>query len=132
MEADYTAWLAVALGGALGAVLRGYLLSLWQEAFVVGRDRAHVYAPALATLCANTMGCLALGDWVGRDALELGVFGDFYAVGLCGGLTTFSTLCAEIVRSGRQAGPGPALAYALITIFLGGGAFSLGAGLTAS
>lgn len=128
---DQTALLGVICGGALGAVARFSLQRLWVSQFVEGRDRFHGWAPVAATLTANSIGCLALGDWLGRDALELGAFDDFYVAGLCGGLTTFSTLCGEILRITRSAGPGFGAAYVLATIATGFGAFwmGLGAGL---
>lgn len=119
--------LAVAFGGALGAILRAELLRLWQGAFLEGRDRAHAFAPALATLTANTMGCLALGDWAGQPALDAGVWDDFYVAGLCGGLTTFSTLCADVFRLARGVSPGLAAAYLALTVGLGASGFWLAA-----
>ena len=81
-------WLAIASGGALGAIARHALNHL-------------VHAHALAarfpfgTLAVNVSGCLAIGLLAGavvagRLALPF-VWREFVFVGLLGGFTTFST-----------------------------------------
>jgi CrcB protein len=83
-----TVLLAIALGGAGGALLR-YGLSHglqgeWARGFPVG------------TLAANVLGCLAIGlvaAWLsdrGSPELRMGI-----QVGLLGALTTFSTFSLE-------------------------------------
>ena len=100
--------LAIALGGAAGAVLR-YLL-----ADAIGRLDQF----PLGTLIVNASGALLLGliatlllERVGvSDALRLGL-----TVGLLGGYTTFSTIQLEVLQL-LDGGRWPlAIAYALIT-----------------
>lgn len=85
--------LAVALGGALGSVLRflaGYFVSLnWPRHFFV------------ATLSVNLVGCFLIGLFSGlfltRTDLPLELRSGI-TVGLLGGLTTFSSFSLETLR----------------------------------
>lgn len=79
-------WLAVAIGGALGAMLRHSLSGLQIKAFPLG------------TLVANVVGCLLIGvlmtvslktDWLG------GHWRLFLVTGVLGALTTFSTFAYQ-------------------------------------
>ena len=86
-------WLMVALGGAVGSVLR----------YGVGRLAVtYLGAPTLLdTFIVNVSGSFALGVFLvialDRVAVPAEVRG-FVAVGLLGGYTTFSTLSFEAVR----------------------------------
>ncbi len=119
-----TTW-AIALGGALGALIRGALI----RAQLTSGDLSR------ATLCANAAGCFLIGFWMaaisdsdlaGRSR-ALAPWVDFFViVGLCGGLTTFSTLCADatrLLREERSSG----IRYLAITSALGVALFDLGA-----
>jgi fluoride exporter len=87
-----TGYLLVALGAAVGAPLR-YLV----DRFVQARHRTP--AP-LGTLTVNIAGSLLLGGLTGaavpHDVLLVA------GVGLCGALTTWSTLAFETVRLGQD------------------------------
>lgn len=95
-------WIAIALGGVLGAVSRfgltrafvAYPLIEWVFRGTVSGGLAR--DPAWGTLVANLAACLGLGMLTagGLDASALA----FGAVGLCGSLSTFSTLCADVQR----------------------------------
>jgi CrcB protein len=82
--------LAVAVGGALGALARyGAILG----ASGVGAS------PAWATLAVNIAGSLAAGAWLAR-VQSAGVAGDwhaFVAIGFLGALTTMSTLTVDFL-----------------------------------
>ncbi len=85
-------WAAVAVLGALGAVLR------WRVSAAIGA-RARGGAP-VGTLAVNVAGALALGLLVG-----LGVEGEALLLvggGLLGSLTTFSTWLVEAVALPRR------------------------------
>ena len=106
--------LAVALGGALGAVLR-YLAGLgaqrlWGEHFPWG------------TLLVNLTGCLLLGGllaWSSERAALPESVRLFGAVGVCGAFTTFSTFGHETVELLRRDQLPLALAYAGASVLLG-------------
>ena len=74
--------LLVALGAGVGAVVR------WAVGRAVPGRRG--------TLAVNAAGCLALGVLVGAPTAAWALLG----VGLCGGLTTFSTYAVEAVEGG--------------------------------
>jgi CrcB protein len=104
--------LAVALAGGLGALLR-----FWATVVIGRRARSGV-----ATTFVNVIGAFALGVLVGLGRAEA-VSSDLVtvgAVGLLGGMTTFSTWMVETVDS---PGGGPALALRTLG--------PLGAGLVA-
>jgi fluoride exporter len=82
---------AVAVGGALGCLLRWYL------AMFLNR-----YFPAIppGTLAANLIGCYIIGVGIALFALSPGITQEwrlFVTTGFCGGLTTFSTFSVEVV-----------------------------------
>jgi len=100
-----TAWLAVAAGGAMGALLRYGVSGL------IGVTQVFPWA----TLTINIAGSFAIG-------LVWGAFGNaewfqqwgraFLAVGLLGGFTTFSTFSLETLNLLQNNRPLLALAYA--------------------
>ena len=91
-----TSVISVALGGALGAVLR----------FLVGLAVAF----PLGTLAVNVIGSFAIGLlWVLLSARGLQQWVPFLMIGLLGGFTTFSTFSLDTVRlveNGRIAAAG--------------------------
>lgn len=106
----------VAVGGALGAALR---FTLAQHL-----DRRGTAPWHPGTLLANTAASLVLGACTGAaldgDALAL------VGTGLCGGLSTYSSLAVQT----RDLGPARGAAYAAATVVLGLGACSAGFLLT--
>ncbi len=95
-----TAVLAIGVGAALGAVLR-WLLGLWMNAWL----------PEVppGTLAANVVGGYLIGLAVVFFAQHVQVPAEwrlFVITGFLGGLTTFSTFSAEVMRliqDGRMA-----------------------------
>ena len=134
-------WAAGAAGGALGAILRCLLTRLAAEP--PSRSLPHV-DPALATLAANLIACTLLGGWgelsrsLARGSGVADGFSEalaaFLVIGLCGSLSTFSSLCADAVRlarPGSDSGPGsrsPARALGYLVAHFAGGPLALGLG----
>lgn len=98
--------LAVAVGGAAGAMVRHLLISArW------GMLRG--------LLVANTLGSAGLGAVVAlveQPAVQL-----LLGTGVCGALTTWSTLALQTVDLGRGS-PVRAAGYLLVTVILGSAA----------
>lgn len=123
----YEVPLAVAAGGALGALAR-WGLGVAAVSGVAADDA--LAAGMLATLAANITGSLALGvvlvvaERVGhrRAFVWTRLWRSFMATGVLGGFTTFSTVELELLRlDGR-----PALAYLVVSVVLGLAAFGAG------
>ena len=75
-----------------------------------------------ATFIANMVGALLLGYFVTRlqERLPLSAYRrPFLGTGICGGLTTFSTMQVEIVQMLDAGEPGRAMAYAAVSLVLG-------------
>ena len=118
--------LLVAVGGAMGAVLR-YRVALAMKSFWPG------YA-ASGTLIVNVIGSLIIGYYLGishesksvSEAAKL-----FFIVGVVGGLTTFSSLAYETVAltHTHQMGFTAGLGHLSANLILGLGAVFLGAWL---
>lgn len=95
--------LAVAVGGAVGAVVRHLLTEA-------------PWGTLRGVLVANTVGSAGLGAVVAlveSPGAQL-----LLGVGLCGALTTWSTVAVQTVQLGQRA-PGSAAAYLLLTLLLG-------------
>jgi CrcB protein len=87
----WRSWLAVAIGGVLGCLLRWALALAWNS-----------YFPTIppGTLAANLIGCYIIGVCVAFFTTYPGFAPEwrlFLTTGFCGGLTTFSTFSAEMV-----------------------------------
>jgi CrcB protein len=103
-------WLAVALGGALGAVLRYAIAGVWLSP-------ASLDFP-WGTLAVNVTGSLALG-FLGRyfapphapHAWFL-----FFTVGVCGGYTTFSTFALDTFTLVERSETMRAVAYVMVSV----------------
>lgn len=110
---------AVAAGGAVGTAARAGLV--WLLPAQAGGLPATVFA-------VNVVGALALGWLVGRWERRAGGPAwqlPFFATGLLGSFTTFSTLALDLVG---LVGPRPAmaLAYAVASVAVGWGAAAAG------
>jgi len=116
--------LAVFVGGALGALAR------W------GLDAAMPFGGhgwPWATFTANVAGTALLGYLVTRlqERLPPSTFRrPLLGTGLCGALTTFSTLQLELVKLARHGQAGVAAAYLLASLGAGLGIVYLASALT--
>lgn len=97
--------LAVAVGGSVGAVAR-HLLTVTRWGSLRG------------VLVANTLGSAALGALVAAEPPRLVLL--LLGTGLCGALTTWSTLAVQVAGLGRRS-PARAAAYLVLTLVLGVG-----------
>jgi CrcB protein len=103
--------LAVAVGGALGALARALLARL-----------AEPGALPWPTLVANLAGTalLAVGATRLGERLAPRPRGRaFLTTGACGALTTFATMQVEVIRLWRDGRPAVAAGYTLLSIGLG-------------
>ena len=115
--------LQVALGGALGAVLR------YQTGGAVARWLGPSAAAAFpwATLAVNVTGSFAMGLLAGWLARHDGAEGWrlLLGVGLLGGFTTFSAFSLEAVALWQRA-PALSVAYVAASVVLGGALYLAG------
>jgi CrcB protein len=114
-------WVAIAAGGALGAVLR-YLLSGWVQAVTGPRF-------PWGTLVVNALGSLLLGLFMASALAHAG--GDawgrhFWAVGLIGAFTTYSTFSYETVALLEVGDLWAAAGNVVLNLALGLGAVVIG------
>lgn len=123
---------AVGLGGTLGALLRGLVfhgVARWQQPSTA--HAAHDLGWAGATLFVNGLGSLVLGVCLGlASAIDLGRSGElFWMTGVCGSMTTFSTVCADAIRLGAALSRRTQLFYLGAHLILGPACFLVGRSL---
>jgi CrcB protein len=106
--------LYIALGGAIGSVLR-YLTSVF-----VNKYWANQFP--LATLLTNILGCLIIGFLIGileKNNLANSNLKWFLITGFCGGYTTFSTFGYENYSLFQSNNSFLAFGYIALSILLG-------------
>lgn len=108
--------LLVTLGGGVGAVLRHCAST-------------SARGPVRGVLMVNLLGATALGSLVAMGSLLPGWLFLLLGTGLCGALTTWSTLAVQTWELGRLSW-GRAAAYLGISVVLGIAAAALGYALT--
>jgi CrcB protein len=104
------AWLAVALGSALGGVARHGIARLWP--MVPG-------AWPVATMSVNIAGSFAIGllaAFMARDSGETARL--FWMTGVLGGFTTYSAFALETVTLASAGAAGRAALYVAATVAL--------------
>lgn len=106
-------WLAVASGGALGAMAR----------YGVSRAAFHLLGPNFpwGTIAANISGSLAMGFlivWLSRHEPQSAALRAFLTVGLLGAFTTFSTFSLDVVTLYKDRTLTIAAAYLLCSVIL--------------
>ncbi len=107
-----SAWLAVALGGAGGAVAR-YTLSL---IFPFNADKFPV-----ATFIANALGCLLIGVFyylIFSKAVISSDLKPLIMVGFLGAFTTFSTFSLEVLQLAQNGLASLAVIYAAASLLV--------------
>lgn len=111
---------AIALGGALGALLRYGVTILVHGRLASGRLFGASFP--WGTVAVNLSGCLAIGVVAGlfqRRLFESPQLGAFLLIGVLGSYTTFSTFAFETLGLFRQGSPGLALLNGLGSPMLG-------------
>lgn len=106
------AYLLVAVGGAIGSVLRYgagvFVGSLWRDPFPLG------------TLLINIVGSLVMGLFIGLMARTLPGWQNearlFFAVGVLGGFTTFSSFSLDAISMIERGDLLPATLYVLLSV----------------
>lgn len=102
--------LAVALGGALGAVAR-YKLVGW-----IGGLTGHGFP--WGTLTVNLLGCFLMGLLIEAGAVRLNLSPELrglLAVGVLGAFTTFSTFALDFATLWQREAVAPAMLYAAMS-----------------
>lgn len=116
-------WVAIALGGALGATVR------W-AALAVAEPSGVLPWPVLAL---NAVGSFLLGVLLAEEASRgpraRVLLHDAGAIGFCGGLTTFSTFALDVTTQLRDGAVGAAALYTMLSVGLALGALVAGAAL---
>lgn len=106
-------WLAIALGGAVGAILR-HLITLWTFPVFNGKF-------PLGTLLVNVIGSCLIGI-VYVLIVHRMLLGEEWRLmlmtGLFGALTTFSTFSLDTLMLWHNGQPLTALAYVIISLVL--------------
>jgi CrcB protein len=100
---------AIFVGGALGTLLRAALLELMGEG---------VQGWPWATFIVNVVGAFLLGYLVTALPPETR-HRPLWTTGICGGLTTFSTLQVELLRMLEAGRIGIAIGYAGVSVLAG-------------
>jgi CrcB protein len=109
------AWIAVAVGGAIGSVARfwltGVMTALTGPRFPWG------------TLLINVLGSLVIGLVAGLTLTpaRMGIHPDiriFLMTGICGGFTTFSAFSLQTMELMQSGDIAPALGYAVASVLL--------------
>ena len=121
IQATYTTFLAVGLGGAFGAMLR-YAISLWAvQRFDALIPTATFIGRLMGTLIANAIGALLIGVLF-VVITEKGIIAESWrpllVVGFLGALTTFSTFSLEAVGLLQQGEWPTAMVYILASVII--------------
>jgi CrcB protein len=115
---------AIFVGGFAGAIARAELAQALPT---------HPGQWPWATFTVNLVGALLVGYFTTRlqERLPLSAYRrPLLGTGLCGGLTTFSTMQLELLRMFDAGNVGLALAYAVVSITAGFAAVALASNLT--
>lgn len=114
-------WVAIGLGGAIGAMAR----------HAVGVASMRALGPNFpwGTLCVNVVGCFAMGlfmAWLTARDPQSALLRGFFATGVLGAFTTFSAFALEAVTLWRDRSLSIAGLYVLASVVLSIGALAAG------
>lgn len=112
-------WLAVAIGGAGGALAR-YALGLALPVTAGQIPWATLVVNVVGSLILAVLAALTLAGRLENDTVRLLV-----GTGFCGALTTFSTFAVEAVTLARSGHTGTAVAFVGLNLLLGFAAVAL-------
>ena len=102
-------WLALAIGGGLGAATR-YAVMLWMD---------HKEQPYyVATFIVNSLGSLIMG-FVLHISIDQQLSTAFFATGFLGAFTTFSTFAFDTVKLMQEQDYRGVILYPVLTLFAG-------------
>lgn len=120
-------WLAVGIGGFVGAISR-FQISLWLSGWSIQRF-GRIYP--FGTFAVNIVGCLLIGMLMAlaADKRLPDVWQRILITGGLGALTTFSTFSFETVELIREDRPGLAVLYVIASLVVGLIAVLIGSGL---
>lgn len=122
------AWLAVAVGGAVGAVARHAVSRIVVQQWPAAKF-------PWATLAVNISGCLVIGLLAGliaSGAIQMrATWREFVFVGILGGFTTFSTFGLDTMTLLRAGDPAGAFWNVALQVGAGLGAVYVGMKLAA-
>lgn len=118
---DWRAVLAVAIGAAIGGVLRYVVGQLFLQRFGPGFPYGTLFINVSGSFCIGIVAQLALTRAFGMTPLVR----LFFATGVLGGYTTFSAFELDILTL-LESGALPALLYTFASVVLGFGGAALG------
>jgi fluoride exporter len=101
------------IGGGLGSVVR-FAIGKWASSL-------HNYHFPHGTLMANVLACTILGAVIGLADHKQIISAQaklFWAVGFCGGFSTFSTFSAETISLIQNGLPLSSLLYVVVSVVL--------------
>jgi CrcB protein len=101
---------AIAVGGVIGAALRWGVLTAW------GKDKFPWPVLVVNVVGSVLLGVLVAEEWRHPHARLL--LHDLGGIGVCGGLTTFSTFSLDVVQLARHGDAGLAAVYAVASVTL--------------
>jgi fluoride exporter len=122
---DWRAVVAVAIGAAIGGVLRYVVGQLFLQRFGPGFPYGTLFINVTGSFCIGIVAQLALTRAFGITPLVR----LFFATGVLGGYTTFSAFELDALTL-LESGAMPALIYTFASVVLGFGGAALGIVLT--